>query len=839
MDTRREFLKKAGMLGGAIGVWSALPASIKRALEIDPEKGSTFMDAEHIVLLMQENRSFDHLLGSLQGVRGYNDPRVVTTPIGNKVWMQTDEKGQTYAPFRLDIKKTRSTWTGNLPHSWTNQTDARNNGGFDKWLIAKRSGIKQYRNLPLTLGHYTREDIPFYYALADAFTVCDQHFCSSLTGTTPNRLFFFTGKLRGGKNNQANVDNENVDYANEADWQTFPERLEEAGISWKVYQNDVSLDNGMNGTADFWLGNFTDNPLEWFKQHGIRYSPGHYNKVLQDLKTLPGEIEKAKEKSNQLSGPELQKMERKIAQMERSLSYAKVAVEKYSPEAFKKLPQKLQNLHNKAFTINAGDPCYHQVDTIRYTDNESGKSKQMKAPKGDVFYQFRKDVRSGDLPAVSWLVAPQAFSDHPSSPWYGAWYVSEAMDILTSNPEIWKKTIFILTYDENDGYYDHVPPFVAPNPKDKTTGLASEGLDIENEFVSLEEDILRVGERRKTYARQSPVGLGYRVPLMIASPWTRGGWVNSQIFDHTSVLQLIESWLSKKTGREIKEENIGSWRRAMCGNLHSVFRPFNRKESKLPFIERDAFLGSIQQAKDKEVPDGFHLMGDQDIVKLNQEPQSSPYQPKQEPGIRNACPLPYELYADLHFNREEGALILKMQAADRLFGDQSAGSPFAAYCQGSPEDFKVRNYSVKAADRLTDNWSLDNWQGDHFNLQLHGPNGFLRVWKAEKTKAAYLPEISIVYLNDAKPGKGFDISIKNPTEETLHLTLKDNSYGNPSRPLTLLAKDHAVIHWPVKKSYGWYDFSIHDPKSGIICQYAGRVEDGKASKTDPLMGQAL
>ena len=831
MDTRRAFIKKAGMLGGGIGLWSALPASIKRALEIDPEKGSTFMDAEHVILLMQENRSFDHLLGSLQGVRGYNDPRAITIPNGNKVWLQTDEKGQTYAPFRLDIKKTRSTWTGNLPHSWTNQTDARNNGGFDRWLEAKKSGYEKYAHLPLTLGHYTREDIPFYYALADAFTVCDQHFCSSLTGTTPNRLFFFTGKLRGGKNNQANVDNSNVDYQNEVDWQTFPERLEQAGISWKVYQNEISLDNGMDGTEDFWLGNFTDNPLEWFKQHGVRYSPGHYDKVKKDLATLPDLIRKAKEELKGLTGEEHKKATQQIQEMEAALAYAKEAVVKYSPEAFDKLPAKQRALHNKAFTVNKGDPYYHQVDTIRYQDSNSGRQKQMKAPKGDVFYQFRKDVESGQLPRVSWLVAPQAFSDHPSSPWYGAWYVSETMDILTSNPDVWKKTIFILTYDENDGYYDHVPPFVAPNPKDPKSGMASEGLDIENEYVSLEEDLLRVGDQHKSYARESPVGLGYRVPLLIASPWSRGGWVNSQVFDHTSVVQLLESWISRKVGKEIKEENIGSWRRAICGNLHSVFRPFNGRKADLPFIERNEFLGSIQQAKDKELPDGFHLMTPEEITVFNAKPSESPYQPKQEKGIRNACAIPYELYADLKFDSTKKRLELSLQAADKLFGKKAAGAPFTAYGLGASQDFKVRNYSLKPADRMNDSWQLDQWQGASFCLQLHGPNGFFRSWQGKKK--AGMPEVSIRYQQD----KELAVKIKNTVGGPLILSIKDNSYGTDARNLRLEAGEFTTIPWPTKEVYGWYDFSITHAE--FECQYAGRIEDGQPGKTDPLMGGIL
>ncbi len=111
---------------------------------------------------------------------------------------------------------------GSLPHGWTDQVDARNGGRFDQWLVAKKSGHKDYRDMPLTLGYYNREDIPFYYSLADAFTVCDQNFCSSLTGTTPNRLHLWTGKVREDAQSQARVRNEETDYGAEAQWMTFP-----------------------------------------------------------------------------------------------------------------------------------------------------------------------------------------------------------------------------------------------------------------------------------------------------------------------------------------------------------------------------------------------------------------------------------------------------------------------------------------------------------------------------------------------------------------------------------------------------------------------------------------
>src|SRR5690625_1977613 len=187
METRRDFIKKAALLSGAGSILDSLPSSIKRALAINPEQGSTFEDAEHVVLLMQENRSFDHMFGTLQGVRGFNDPRAITLPDKNLAWLQSRKNGETYAPFRLNIKDTEATWMGSLHHSWTDMQEARNHGKHDLWLEAKKSPHKDIENMPLTMGHYNRKDLPFYHALADAFTVCDQHFCSSLTGTTDRK----------------------------------------------------------------------------------------------------------------------------------------------------------------------------------------------------------------------------------------------------------------------------------------------------------------------------------------------------------------------------------------------------------------------------------------------------------------------------------------------------------------------------------------------------------------------------------------------------------------------------------------------------------------------------
>ena len=142
---RREFLKKASLLSGGAGLMSVLPSAIAKALEINPAAGSTYLDAEHVVFLMQENRSFDHTFGTLRGVRGFNDPRAITLPNKNPVWLQTNKEGETYLPFHLDIKDTKATWMSSLPHSWSDQVDARNEGRHDKWLDSKHRGHLQPR----------------------------------------------------------------------------------------------------------------------------------------------------------------------------------------------------------------------------------------------------------------------------------------------------------------------------------------------------------------------------------------------------------------------------------------------------------------------------------------------------------------------------------------------------------------------------------------------------------------------------------------------------------------------------------------------------------------------
>lgn len=839
MDTRRDFIKKAALLSGGAGLAGVLPTSIQRALAIDPAAGSTYLDAEHVVLLMQENRSFDHTLGTLKGVRGFNDPRAITLPNKDLVWLQSNAAGETYAPFRLDIKDSKVTWMSSLPHSWENQVDARNNGKYDRWLDVKQSGNKAYKDLPLTMGYFTREDIPFYYALADAFTVCDQNFCSSLTGTTPNRLYFWTGTIREKQHPDAepNVRNSEVDYPVPARWTTFPERLEDLGISWKVYQNELSVGVGFDSDEDAWLSNFTDNPLEFFAQYRPQFSVAHYKYLQTSIRKLTSAIQGLEEKVQTTDDDAIA---RELQEKRTELNRLKEEEEKWRPEKFNLLSEKEKNIHRKAFVTNEKDPYYHQVTTIQYHDGNTERT--MKVPKGDVLYQFRQDVKNGVLPTVSWIVAPENFSDHPGAPWYGAWYVAEVMDILTRNPEVWKKTIFILAYDENDGDFDHVPPFVPPHGPG--TGLVSAGIDTSVEYVTREQELRKKGMKEED-VRESPIGLGYRVPLIIASPWSRGGMVCSEVFDHTSTLRFLEHFLSHKTGKAVVESNISEWRRTICGDLTSVFRPYNGEKVPLPqFGDKDAFIESIHNAQFKEVPSGFKKLNAAEIAAINKD-TTSRYMARQEEGIRPACALPYEMYVDGKRN-DSGAFEIRFTAGTDLGGKRALGVPFNVYAPGKYltedrstfEAVRTWAYTVKAGDSLTDSWPVQSFEDEIYHLRVYGPNGFYREFMGNEHEP--LIEIACGYERKGKTFTGnIALQLNNRDAANVYtVEIIDNAYksGNHKKVLAGGAKSSLVLD--LSKSFGWYDFSVRISGNRVFeRRYAGHVETGKNSFSDPAMGR--
>jgi phospholipase C, phosphocholine-specific, Pseudomonas-type len=844
MDSRREFLKKSLLLSGAAGLSTVVPASIQRALAIDPAPGSTFLDAEHIVILMQENRSFDHCFGTLQGVRGFNDPRALTLPDKKPVWLQTNERGETYAPFRLDIKDSKVTWMGDLPHARHTQVDANNNGKYDRWLVAKRSHRRQYAHMPLTLGYYTREDLPFYYALADAFTVCDQHFCSAMTSTTPNRSFFWNGKITHEVDGRPKAHIRNSDYVyGKLPWTTFPELLEQNNISWKFYQNEISCGGGFKGQERSWLANFGCNNLEFFAAFNVKFTPRYVQGLQKQVATLPGEIA-ALQQTSPSSEQEVKKIQAAIAKKQEALNKARKELEQFSQENFNTLTDSQKRLFNQAFVTNSGDPNYRTLTTLSYDDN--GTQREVQVPAGDLFYQFRKDVNEGKLPTVSWLAAPQNFSDHPSAPWYGAWYVSEIMDILTNNPEVWKKTIFIVTYDENDGYYDHVPPFYIPDEKRPETGKCSNGIDTEIEWVRLENELAQGIPAKE--AREAPIGLGFRVPLIIASPWSRGGKVCSQVFDHTSTQQFLEVFFKKKLGKDIRQTNISEWRRTICGDLTAAFSPYNGKKLQpLPFVKRDAIVEDIYNAQFKPEPNGYKQLSEQDIHRIIENPAALDAWLRQEKGIRPSNALPYELYAEASLSADKKQVEIKMTAGNKVFGPQAAGSPFTVYAPGkyteNGEADICRNwgFAVRAGDTLQYSWPLEAFENGLYHLRLYGPNGFYREFKGSADVPE--PEVRAEYELNARSGKptgAIMLHLVNHVQQPVQVTIRDNAYKKKDIVKQVAGGAHVALKLSLKDSHGWYDFSVRvQGQEGFEKRYAGRVETGKESFSDPYMGRMI
>ncbi len=783
MDSRREFLKKAAILTGGIGISAGLPPSIQKAMLINPNPGTTFQDAEHIVFLMQENRSFDHVFGNLKGVRGFNDPRAQILPNGNKVWIQSDEKGNSYAPFRLDIKKTQITWQGGLAHDWDDQSGARNDGKYDQWIPFKS---------PMCMGHYTREDLPFYYALADAFTVCDHSFCASLTGTTPNRLFFWTGTNRPEQNgaSEAVLQNHQAESRNNTyvDWQAFPELLEEHAVSWKVYQNELWTADIPGEDNDNWLGNYGDNPLEYIERYNVLLSAYFRKNGYKDI--TPEQVR----------------------------------------DLYSKLSPNEKNLLDKAFTTNINAPNdYLKMSPFSYKDDQ-GLKQEVSIPTNDIFHQFRKDVDEGTLPTVSWLVAPQKFSDHTSTPLYGMWYISEAMEILTKNPEVWKKTIFILTYDENDGYFDHVSPFVPPKPENCSLGIDT-SIDFE----------IKTGR---------PMGLGYRIPMIIASPWSKGGYVNSQVFDHTSSLIFLEKFLSHKHKKEIRTKNISPWRRTICGDLTSCFRPFEGKNDNF-FPEnliRENVVTSIQKAKDKPEVKAPSLTKE-NILAINNSTseENLSTHPNQEQGIKPACALPYQFFVDHNLATNRDFIEIDFEIPSEELGSQATvGSGFHVY---TPKNYKGEkgkhwSFAVKAGDQLKGLWKISDFENNRYDLTVTGPNGFYRRFSGSNQDP--LLKIQCRYEKKGWIKKRYtgniELVIENSDSKTLGIHIQNNMHPSIRAigQFEIQPKEKITVPIDLNEFQNWYNFSIAvNGNTEFIKQYAGHIETGKESISDPQMGGVI
>jgi phospholipase C len=460
---RRSFLALALAAGGG-GVASAMAsgrvgASIIRAAAAVKAAGSDLGAIEHVVFLMQENRSFDHYYGTYPGVRGFDDHAAHSLGAFSQAWPGGRESH--LLPFRLRADSGLGACTHDLDHSWRGQhlSSAQKNADFVKTHTSH--AFEGPVNGVLTMGYYERADLPFYYALADAFTLCDNYHCSVFGPTHPNRLMSLSGTIdpAGRAGGPVLLTDSSPDAVYSVHWDTMPEVLEDAGVSWKVYT-----------------------------PQGAIYTPSFFEK------------------------------------------YGMGATDAILP-FFRQYRNPSSALYQKAFL-----PQYP----------------------GD----FVVDVASGRLPAVSWILPPAGYDEHPPSPpALGEFFTSQLLRALVSNPKVWAKTVVFHMYDENDGFFDHVPP---PRPPQGTPG----------EFLSGALPSEASGIR-------GPVGLGFRVPMLVLSPFSRGGHIASQVFDHTSQLRFLETRFG------VRAPNISPWRRATTGDLTSALH-LHRSDQSVPALPSTA-----------------------------------------------------------------------------------------------------------------------------------------------------------------------------------------------------------------------------------------------------------
>ncbi|ROR46415.1 phosphocholine-specific phospholipase C [Kitasatospora cineracea] len=668
--SRRSFLGAAGAAASVAGLAAAgsLSQAVRELAAVPVAAGSgSLADVKHVVIFMQENRAFDHYFGTLNGVRGFGDRNAITLPGGKPVWQQPNSSNPDgyIAPFRMNTATTSSICAGAAAMDWSTDLGIYNGGKFDSWNSA--------RNPAIGMGHFARKDLDFYYELANAFTICDHYFQSTLTQTNPNRLHVFTGSNGGSVGQSAIMDNSEPSAG--FTWTTYAERLQNAGISWKVYQQS---------------DNFDDNALAWFA-----------------------------------------------------------------------------NFKN----AKAGQPLYDRgLATVP-----------------DLVAAFGNDLANGTLPQVSWIVAPAFQSEHANyRPAVGADLTARLLKQLAAHPDVWANTAFLLNYDENGGFFDHVVPPMPPTSD-------SDGLST----------VTTSGE----ISGGKQMGLGFRVPMIVISPWTRGGYVCSQVFDHTSVLRFCESVFG------VAETNISPWRKAVTGDLTSAF-DFTSAATAWPSL-----------------PDTSHYVGDAETQCSTLPSPTIPtvqQLPVQEAGHRRARPIPYAFEA-------------KGRVTAGTFYIDMANTGAAGQCVYiCPNDYRTDGpwrHTVEAGKTLTD-YFVGGTPTGAYDLSMYGPNGFHRRFKGNRVTATTSgnanPEVTAAVDG---PGGTLTLTMKNNGSAACTVTLTSNAYRTDG-PWTfnLAAGATTTKSLDITGSSHWYDLTATaNTADGFLRRFAGHAETGRESITDPAV----
>lgn len=392
-----------------------------------------------------------------------------------------------------------------------------------------------------------------------------------------------------------------------------------------------------------------------------------------------------------------------------------------------------------------------------------------------------------------------------------------------------------MTYDENDGYFDHCCSFTAPDPKRPETGKSSSSIGPDGLEYTYAKDEAAMGVP-SAQARSGPIGLGFRVPMIIASPWSRGGWVNSQLFEHSSTLQFLEKFVEAKFGKQITETNISPWRRAISGDLTSCFRPYDGTAPHLPFMDRNTHLEAIEDARYRPMPGGFKSLETTEIALLKNNPAQLQHYVKQEPGTRPACALPYELYCDGGLSADGQTLSLRLQAATQIHKQKASGAPFNVYIHNVQQEGGMRSstYAVAAGDNITVNVDSQLSDSNIYDISVHAPNGFYRKFTGRRHGIKLLAECK--YVPSHK--NSILLSLKNMNHEILEIHCHVPGQSS-AHILRIPAHESVKQAISLAHSNMWYDLTLTTPQEPEFSYvFAGHINNGHPSITDPAMGNA-
>jgi phospholipase C len=421
---------------------------------------------------------------------------------------------------------------------------------------------------------------------------------------------------------------------------------------------------------------------------------------------------------------------------------------------------------------------------------------------------------------------------------------------LAASPDVWKKTVFIINYDENDGFFDHVPPPLPPLPTMADAGKVSDGIEIsENGFNSEHATKLAQDLVTAKYARfpaaprdQLTMGLGSRVPCLIISPWTVGGRVCSELFDHTSTLRFLDTWLAarglQKEGTTF--ENISSWRQAICGDMTSAF-DFTRKldtvagqgKSKL-----DAAVAAV-----KPVPAYLTKADQTALVKALPQYKGSATdiaadharetRLKQDRMQVELLPLGYDFNVYGSIAKVDGTDKFNLSFSNRgMIGVALTVYSYHEY----DKDRGAWFYALEKTETgkpviIADSYDLAA-RGGKYELAVHAPNGYLSEFKGDASIAGQLLIADIVEVKSVDGGKQVRFDFAKWPSANGDLAMINAYTGETST----IAAGTAFITAATKD--GWYDVSFIDKAgTGYLRRYAGHIENGLIGKTDPAIGK--